>query len=87
MTNNFSYKTDGVCSEQIDIETIGGNIKSVNFEGGCDGNLKGLCKLLEGMAVDSAIDKLSGILCGDKDTSCPDQLAKALISAKKAGQI
>ena len=74
------YKTQGVCSQAIDIELDGDTIKSVNFIGGCNGNTKGIAALVAGMKVQDAIDRLSGIECGMKGTSCPDQLAKALIS-------
>ena len=73
-----SYKTRGTCSRKIDIEVSDGTIKNVNFSGGCDGNLKGIAALAEGMKTSDAIEKLEGITCGFKKTSCPDQLAKAL---------
>ena len=74
----FTYKTKGVCSRQIDIEVDGDKIKDVKFVGGCDGNLKGICSLVKGMDVSDAIEKLEGINCRGKGTSCPDQLAQAL---------
>ncbi len=74
----FTYKTKGVCSRQIDIEVDGDKIKDVKFMGGCDGNLKGICSLVKGMNVSDAIEKLEGINCRGKGTSCPDQLAQAL---------
>lgn len=74
----FTYKTKGVCSRQIDIEVDGDKIKDVKFIGGCDGNLKGICSLVKGMNVSDAIEKLEGINCRGKGTSCPDQLAQAL---------
>ncbi len=79
----FSYKTRGTCSQRIDIETQGNTVKSVKFLGGCMGNLKGIASLVEGMEIDEVIEKLEGITCGFKPTSCPDQLAKALKSAKE----
>ncbi len=79
----FSYKTRGTCSQRIDIETEGGKVKSVQFFGGCMGNLKGISSLVEGMDIDEVIEKLEGITCGFKPTSCPDQLAKALKTAKE----
>lgn len=78
----YSYKTQGTCSRQIDIELDGDIIKSVKFHGGCNGNLQGVTKLVEGKTVDEVIERLEGIKCGFKQTSCPDQLAKALREAK-----
>jgi uncharacterized protein (TIGR03905 family) len=77
----YSYKTKGVCSKRIDFEIVNNKITKVNFTGGCDGNLKGLSNLIEGMPVEEAIKKLKGITCGNKTTSCPDQLSKALEEA------
>lgn len=74
----MKYKTTGVCSSFINIELDNNTIKSVSFEGGCNGNLKGISSLVEGMKVEDAISKLKGIKCGFKNTSCPDQLAIAL---------
>ena len=72
------YKTSGVCSRAINLEVENGIIIKAEFEGGCSGNTKGVARLVEGMKVQDAIAKLSGIKCGFKDTSCPDQLARAL---------
>ena len=72
------YKTKGTCSTQIDLEVENGIIKNVAFTGGCNGNLQGVSKLVEGMKAEDAIAKLKGIRCGYKNTSCPDQLATAL---------
>ena len=72
------YKTKGTCSTQIDLEVEEGIIKNVAFTGGCNGNLQGVSKLVEGMKAEDAIAKLKGIRCGYKSTSCPDQLATAL---------
>ena len=74
----FSYKTRGTCSQKIDIELDGRTVKAVKFHGGCMGNLTGISALVKGMDIDAVIDRLSGIRCGFKPTSCPDQLAKAL---------
>ncbi|MDD3367906.1 MAG: TIGR03905 family TSCPD domain-containing protein [Lachnospiraceae bacterium] len=74
------YQPKGVCSTSIDLEVDNGIIKSVSFTGGCNGNLQGICRLVEGMKTEDAIAKLQGIHCGFKSTSCPDQLAKALQS-------
>lgn len=76
----MTYKTKGTCSTAIDIEVNDGIIESVQFTGGCNGNLKGICTLVKGMRVEDAIEKLEGIRCGMKPTSCPDQLAQALKS-------
>lgn len=74
----FSYKTKGVCSRSIQIEVYEGIVKSVQFEGGCNGNTKGISALVVGMPVDEVIRRLEGITCGFKGTSCPAQLAEAL---------
>lgn len=78
----MQYKTSGVCSRAIDFDIVDDKVVNVSFNGGCNGNLKGIGTLVEGMNVDEAITKLSGITCGFKKTSCPDQLAKALVAAK-----
>ena len=72
------YKTSGTCSSAINLEVEGDIIKSVSFTGGCNGNLQGISRLVEGMKVEDAISRLKGIRCGFKNTSCPDQLARAL---------
>lgn len=76
----MKYRTKGTCSSSIDIEMDGNVIKSVIFTGGCNGNLQGISKLVEGMPAEEAISRLKGIKCGFKPTSCPDQLATALES-------
>lgn len=78
----YTYKTKGTCSQQIKIILNGDTIVSVSFLGGCNGNLKGINKLVEGMKIDEVITKLSGIQCGFRSTSCPDQLAQALLEIK-----
>ena len=78
----FEYKTKGTCSQRILFEINDGIVNNVQFIGGCNGNLKGISKLVEGMPVDEVIAKIEGIQCGFKATSCPDQLAKALKEAK-----
>ena len=77
----MDYKTHGVCSSMIHVELDGDKIKDVDFVGGCNGNLQGISSLVKGMKVEAAIERLSGIKCGSKATSCPDQLAKALREA------
>lgn len=79
----ITYKTRGVCSRAIDVEVENGTVISVKFEGGCAGNTQGVASLVEGMDVETAIRKLEGIRCGFKNTSCPDQLAKALRELSK----
>lgn len=74
------YKTSGTCSSAIDVEVKDGIIESVKFTGGCNGNLQGISSLVKGMKAEDAIERLKGIRCGMKSTSCPDQLAKALES-------
>ena len=75
------YKTKGTCSTQIDIEVEDGIIKNVAFTNGCNGNLQGVSRLVEGMKAEDAIKKLRGIKCGFKNTSCPDQLSYAIEQA------
>lgn len=79
---NFTYKTKGTCSQHILFDIEDGKVYNVQFIGGCNGNLKGIGSLVEGMSVDEVIDRIDGIHCGMKSTSCPDQLAKALREAK-----
>ena len=79
----FSYKTKGVCARNIKIDVEGDIVKKVSFEGGCNGNTKGVATLVEGMKIDDVIEKLEGIKCGFKGTSCPDQLAEALKEYKE----
>ena len=76
----MKYRTKGTCSSAIDIELDNGIIKSVHFTGGCNGNLQGISRLVEGMPAKEAISRLKGIKFGFKPTSCPDQLAVALES-------
>ena len=73
-----TFKTQGVVSSQINFEVEGNKVKSVQFIGGCSGNTQGVARLVAGMDIHEAIDRLKGIRCGFKSTSCPDQLAKAL---------
>jgi uncharacterized protein (TIGR03905 family) len=74
----FTYQTKGVCSRSIDIEIEGDIIKEVKYTGGCSGNTQGVAALVQGMTVEEAVKRLSGIRCGFKSTSCPDQLSVAL---------
>ena len=75
-----SFRTSGTCASMIDVEVEDGVIIDVGFSGGCEGNLTGVSRLVTGMQVNDAIERLRGITCGRKSTSCPDQLAKALES-------
>lgn len=77
----MDYKTKGVYSQKIHFDIEGNKVKNVSFVGGCNGNLQGISRLIEGMDVDEAIRRIEGIKCGFKTTSCPDQLAKALKEA------
>lgn len=77
----MEYITRGVCSQAIHIELDGDTIKNVQFIGGCNGNTQGIASLVRGMKVEDAISRMEGITCGNKPTSCPDQLAKALRQA------
>ncbi|MFQ9892937.1 MAG: TIGR03905 family TSCPD domain-containing protein [Emergencia sp.] len=77
----LTYKTKGVCSRSIDIEIEDGIIREVQFHGGCDGNTKGVAALVKGARVEDVIERLKGIRCGAKASSCPDQLAMALQEA------
>ncbi len=77
----MEYIPRGVCSRAIKIELDGDTIKNVQFVGGCNGNTQGIASLVRGMKVDDAISRMEGITCGNKPTSCPDQLAKALRQA------
>lgn len=79
---HITYNTKGVCSRQIEIDIEGDIIENVKFHGGCAGNTQGVAALIKGMTVDEAIKRLSGIRCGFKVTSCPDQLATALTEYK-----
>lgn len=77
----YEYKTKGTCSQRILFEINEGIVKNVQFIGGCNGNLQGISKLVEGMKVTDVIERIEGIHCGMKPTSCPDQLAAALKEA------
>ena len=72
------YKTFGTCSREITFEVGDNKLTNVSFLGGCNGNLQGIGKLVEGMDIDEVIARVEGIKCGARQTSCPDQLAKAL---------
>ena len=78
----FQYKTQGVCSQLIQVAVNENIIEEVQFMGGCHGNLQGIGSLVKGMKIEDVITKLQGIKCGGKSTSCPDQLTQALIAYK-----
>lgn len=77
----MDYRPQGVCSQQIHFDIIDNKVRNVSFVGGCNGNLQGISRLIDGMDVNEAISCIEGIRCGFKSTSCPDQLARALKSA------
>lgn len=77
----YNYRTKGTCSRTISFELNDGVVSNVKFEGGCNGNLKGIASLVDGMKAQDVIERCNGIKCGFKSTSCPDQLAKALREA------
>ncbi len=84
---NISYRTSGVCTRFIEIEVEDGIIGDVKFTGGCNGNLQGVSRLVKGMKIDDAIERLRGIRCGMKSTSCPDQFAQALEEYKRQQEV
>lgn len=77
----YQYRPRGVCSQGITFELEDGRVKNVRFVGGCSGNTQGVSRLVEGMLAEEAVCRLSGIRCGMKATSCPDQLARAIREA------
>ena len=80
---HIQYQTQGTCSVLIDVVADEDNIiQNVAFLGGCDGNLQGICRLVKGQKIDDVINRLDGIRCGDKPTSCPDKLCRALKNLK-----
>ena len=83
MKKHIEYKTHGTCSRMIILDTEDGIITDCKFVGGCAGNTQGVAALVKGMKVDDAIERMQGIKCGFKNTSCPDQLARALMETKE----
>ncbi len=79
----ITYQTRGVCSQLMEIDVEDGIVLDFRPKGGCDGNLKGISRLVKGMPIDEVISRLEGLTCGFKSTSCPDQLAQALKSYKE----
>ncbi|MBR3816893.1 MAG: TIGR03905 family TSCPD domain-containing protein [Clostridia bacterium] len=78
---HYTYKTKGVCSRGIEFDIVDSKVTNIRFHGGCSGNTKGVAALAEGMSAQEIAEKLSGIRCGFKSTSCPDQLALAVKEA------
>lgn len=78
------YKTQGVCSREIQFDVVDNKLTNVQFVGGCSGNTQGVARLVEGMDIDEVIERISGINCGFRPTSCPDQLARALKAYKES---
>lgn len=78
----YTYRPSGVCSQLMEITVDNDTVSNLQVMGGCSGNLQGIAQLVVGMPVDDVIRKLSGIRCGMKSTSCPDQLAHALLQMK-----
>ena len=81
---HFDYKTQNTCSQLISLDIDGDRVYNVSFTGGCNGNLKAIPILVEGMTVEQIEEKLSGVLCGRRPTSCADQLSKAVRAAYEA---
>ena len=79
----FEYKTRGTCSTRIILDVEDNKLVNVEYIGGCNGNLQGISRLVKGMDIDEVIARLKGIHCGMKETSCPDQLATALLQVKE----
>ena len=86
MVKEITYRPQGVCSRAYHIVASDGVIDSIDIVGGCDGNLKGIASLLRGMKSEDAIERMSGVTCGSKPTSCPDQIARALRQLQQGQQ-
>jgi uncharacterized protein (TIGR03905 family) len=84
---HHSYRTKGVCSRQIDFELKDGKVYGVSFLNGCEGSLKGISALIDGMDAGSVIERVKNIKCGGKPTSCPMQLAAALSEAREKDMV
>ncbi|MDR2149823.1 MAG: TIGR03905 family TSCPD domain-containing protein [Spirochaetaceae bacterium] len=78
----MEYTIQGTCARKISFEIQEGRVRSVSFKNGCEGNLQGIARLVEGMPVEEVIARLKGVQCGSRGTSCPDQLAQALLSVR-----
>ena len=81
----YSFRPQGVCSQLMEIDVEDGRVRDLRVTGGCSGNLQGIARLVTGMEVEEVIRRLEGIRCGWKDTSCPDQLARALKAMQARG--
>jgi len=79
---HYTYRTKGTCSQAIEFDIENDIVTNVNFIGGCSGNTQGVAKLVEGLTGEEIVKRLKGIKCGWKPTSCPDQLATAILEAK-----
>ena len=84
---NYNYKTNGVCATNISFDLDGDKVTHISFTNGCNGNLKAISKLVDGMTVDEIEQKLKGNLCGKKNTSCADQLAIAVREAYNKSKV
>ena len=80
---HYTFYPQGVCSRKIELDIENGRVHNIHYLGGCNGNLQGMSRLVEGMNIDDVIARVQGIHCGMKPTSCPDQLAQALLIAKE----
>ena len=83
---HYDYKTENSCSQRISLDIDGNVVRNVSFTGGCNGNLKAIPLLVEGLTVEQVEEKIGGVLCGRRPTSCADQLAKAVRAAYEASQ-
>ena len=83
---HYTYKTNGTCSSMIDFDIVDGKLHNITYTGGCNGNLKAIGSILEGADAKFAVERLSGIRCGFKDTPCGDQLARAIREAIAANK-
>ena len=83
---HYTYKTNGTCSSMIDFDIVDGKLHNITYTGGCNGNRKAIGSILEGADAKFAVERLSGIRCGFKDTSCGDQLARAIREAIAANK-
>lgn len=81
---HYTYKTENTCSQLIEFDINEGVVSNVVFYGGCDGNLKAIPRLIDGWTADAIAEKLCGVICGRRPTSCSDQLARAVLAAKAA---
>lgn len=83
---HYQYKTHGTCARQIDFDIDGDKVTNIRFKGGCNGNLKAIATLVDGWDGREIVEKLEGNTCGHRKTSCADQLARAIITARESGE-